>query len=178
MSRAGRYRNHDHGLTLSARRNTEKYLRRGSNLTSDPESAPGLKAVGLETVQAGVPQSRPLQDERVLLPVRADAAAGLGLELRPVSAPGAGDVGHAERHLEGAALALGHLHILQTLHQLQGILWNTHTHISALINTPGVQTSEWEELTCSSDDPCMSAVSHPSGPSVRKTGQSQVSQRS
>lgn len=47
------------------------------HLTSDAESARGLKAVSLKTVQACVSQGDPFQDEGVLLPMSADATAGL-----------------------------------------------------------------------------------------------------
>lgn len=47
------------------------------HLTSDGESARGLKAVSLKAVQACVSQGYPFQDEGVFLPMSADATAGL-----------------------------------------------------------------------------------------------------
>lgn len=56
----------------------------------------------------------------------ADATVGLRLELHSIPGPHPLDVGQVEGHLKGAALTLRHLHILQTLHHLQTVFWQTN----------------------------------------------------
>ena len=70
----------------------------------------------MEGEQASVSYGDPGEGESVFIPMGSDATGRLGLELDPVLGPRAIYVGQVEGHLEGATLALTHLHILQTLH--------------------------------------------------------------
>lgn len=131
--------------------------------TSDTKTTWRLNTISLKGEEAGISQRHSVQCERVFLSVHIDATVGPTLELNPVPGPHPFDVGQVERHLKGAALTLGHLHILQTLQHLQPVLWHQkHTWWKSKSFWLKLQTQQsvCEELTRSRYDSSGYAVCH------------------